>query len=110
MKMTKAVARAREPAGDGGKFQEGSGGNKKGRPPGSPNKLTKAVRDVIAQAAEELGGHEGLVAWVKEDPKNAFAFWTAIYPKLLPLKIAGDAANPIALVHRMERLVVDPSN
>jgi hypothetical protein len=108
--MTKRVARSREPAGNGGKFEKGSGGNKKGRPPGSPNKLTKAVRDVIAQAAEELGGHEGLVAWVGEDAKNKFAFWTVIYPKLLPLQVAGDRANPIELVHRMERLIVDPKN
>jgi hypothetical protein len=108
--MTKAVARSRAAAGNGRKFQKGAGGNKKGRPKGSPNKLTKTVRDVIAQAAEELGGHEGLVAWAVEDPKNRFAFWTSIYPKLLPLQVAGDRANPNELVHRRERLVVDPAN
>lgn len=28
----------------------------RGRPPGSPNKLGKAAKEVIAAAAEELGG------------------------------------------------------
>ena len=30
--------------------------NKRGRPKGSPNKVGKAAKDVIAQAAAELGG------------------------------------------------------
>ena len=88
--------------GDSGQFRKGAGGKPKGRPKGSENKLTRTVRDVIAQAAEGLGGHERLIAWVREDPKNEAAFWTSIYPKLLPLQLRGDAANPIRIVHRME--------
>jgi hypothetical protein len=110
MKMTKAVARSRKADGNGQQFQKGSGGNRKGRPKGSLNKLTKTVRDVIAQAAEELGGHQRLIAWVLADEKNEAAFWTSIYPKLLPLQVSGDRANPIEHVHRMERLIVDPSH
>lgn len=32
-----------------------------GRKKGTPNKLTKAVKDIIASAADELGGQERLV-------------------------------------------------
>lgn len=59
----------------------------RGRPKGSPNKVTAAAKDAIAQAAEELGGANRLVAWAKEDPLNERSFWTTIYPKLLPLHV-----------------------
>lgn len=108
--MTKSVAPSGASAANDGQFQKGPGGNRKGRPKGSRNKMTQTVRDAIAEAAEGLGGHKGLIAWAKKDDKNQFAFWTSIYPKLLPLQVRGDAANPIQIVHRMERLIVDPAN
>lgn len=79
----------------------------KGRPKGSQNKLGKAVKEVIASAAESLGGEQRLVDWAKEDPQNEKAFWTSIYPKLLPLTLAGDASNPIAY-QAIERRLVKP--
>jgi hypothetical protein len=60
-----------------------------GRPKGVPNKTTQVAKDAIAQAAVELGGAERLVCWAKEDPVNERAFWTTIYPKLLPLQVGG---------------------
>lgn len=60
-----------------------------GRPKGVPNKMTQTAKDAIAKAAHELGGADRLVAWAKEDPSNERAFWTAIYPKLLPLQVQG---------------------
>ena len=67
----------------------------RGRPKGSVNKVGKEAKDVIAQAATELGGATRLLAWAKEAPENEKAFWATIYPKLLPLTVAGDAANPL---------------
>lgn len=78
-----------------------------GRPKGAINKVTRAVKDAIAQAADELGGAERMVAWAKEDPKNEAAFWTTIYPKLLPLKLGGDSDDPLHVVQRVERLIVN---
>lgn len=69
----------------------------KGRPKGSQNKLGKAVKEIIAEAAESLGGGSRLVEWVQADPKNEAAFWTSIYPKLLPLTLAGDKDAPITV-------------
>lgn len=60
-----------------------------GRPKGSQNKTTKAAKDAIAEAAEKLGGTNRLVKWAKEDPLNERAFWSTIYPKLLPLQVHG---------------------
>jgi peptide deformylase len=63
-----------------------------GRPKGSLNKTTKAAKEAIAIAAEELGGSDRLVAWAKEDQKNEHAFWTTIYPKLIPIDVKASGA------------------
>lgn len=73
-------------------------GNKPGpgRPKGSQNKVTKAAKEAIAEAAEQLGGTSRLVAWAKEDAQNERAFWATIYPKLLPLQVSGEGGGPIS--------------
>lgn len=73
-----------------------------GRPKGSPNKVNKAAKDAIADAAESLGGSARLVAWVQEDPANEKAFWTTIYPKLVPVTLSGDAENPLHVISKVE--------
>lgn len=73
-----------------------------GRTKGTPNKTTKAAKDAIAAAAEGLGGVERLIDWAKEDPLNERAFWSTIYPKLIPVTLAGDEENPLKVVTRVE--------
>jgi hypothetical protein len=80
----------------------------RGRPKGSQNKLGKAVKEIIASAAEKIGGEDRLVEWVQADPQNERAFWTSIYPKLLPLTLAGDAENPVA-IQTIERRIIKPA-
>lgn len=60
-----------------------------GRQKGSLNKVTSSAKDAISQAADELGGTDRLVAWVKEEASNERVFWGTIYPKLLPLQVNG---------------------
>lgn len=79
-------------------FVKGQSGNPAGRPKGAESKLGRAVKDAIAQAAEDLGGAARMVEWAKEDPKNEAAFWTSIYPKLLPFTVSGDPDNPLHLM------------
>ena len=57
--------------------------------------MTVAVKDAIAAAADGLGGTERLIEWAKEDPLNERAFWTSIYPKLLPLQLTGEGGGPM---------------
>lgn len=61
-----------------------------GRKKGTPNKMTMAAKEAIAYAAEGLGGADRMVAWAKEDPANEKAFWSTIYPKLLPVQVANE--------------------
>lgn len=68
----------------------------RGRPKGSPNKVQKAAKDAIAEAAQKLGGTNRLVEWAQEDAKNEHAFWATIYPKLLPLQLTGGDGRTLA--------------
>jgi hypothetical protein len=77
-----------------------------GRQKGTPNKTTAIVKDVIATAAEKLGGIKRIVEWAKEDKANERLFWASIYPKLLPFTVAGDPNSPVEMV-RIERVIVD---
>ena len=80
-----------------------------GRPPLAQNKIPMAAKEMIANVAEGLGGYDRMLSWVKEDSSNEKSFWTAIYPKLLPLQLSGDKENPIVL-QRIERSIVRPTD
>jgi len=49
------------------------------------NKLQRAAKEAIEMAADEIGGVDRLVAWIREDKQNERIFWGTVYPKLLPL-------------------------
>lgn len=74
-----------------------AGNRGKGRPKGTPNKLTASVKEAIESAAQGLGGGTRLEAWAREAPENEKAFWTTIYPKLLPLQVTGRDGGPLQI-------------
>lgn len=77
----------------------------RGRPKGSPNKIGKAAKEVIAEAAERLGGVDRVVLWAREDALNERAFWSSIYPKLLPLQVNAELAGK--LVSEVRHRIID---
>ena len=81
-----------------GTFKKGEKRPGQGRPKGSLTRHTVAAKEAIQLAAEGLGGTDRLISWAQEDPLNERAFWSSIYPKLLPLQLAGDANNPLVVV------------
>ena len=66
----------------------------KGRPKGAKNKTTKAVKDALVEAFDELGGVDSLVAWAQENQTPFYQLWG----KLLPQEIKGAGANGEHLV------------
>lgn len=68
-----------------GRFGKGN----PGKPKGAISKTTRTAKEAIALAADGLGGADRLIAWAKEDALNERAFWSTIYPKLLPLQVDG---------------------
>lgn len=77
-----------------------------GRPKGSLNKTTRTAKEAISLAAEGLGGTDRLIAWAQEDPLNERAFWSSIYPKLLPLQVAGDPDSPLSVITKVEMVAL----
>lgn len=61
-----------------------------GRVKGTPNKATKAVKDALVEAFDELGGVPALVAWAKSDPTEFYKLWTKMLPN--EVKASGSVA------------------
>lgn len=80
-----------------GCFVKGEKRPGQGRPKGAVSKVTQSAKEAIAMAADRLGGAERMVEWAKEDPANERVFWGTIYPKLLPVQVAGDPDNPLKM-------------
>lgn len=77
----------------------------KGRPKGSLNKTTAAIKDMIVQALDKAGGVEYLERQAEENPA---AFLTLV-GKVLPLQVTGEGGGPIETVTRIELIGIEPS-
>lgn len=71
----------------------GSGKPGPGRPPGSQNKVTKAVKEMVIQALDEAGGVQYLVTQSRDNPT---AFLTLV-GKVLPLQVSGEDGGAIGV-------------
>lgn len=87
---------------DSGKRKPPAAG--KGRPKGAVNKTTALLKDAILQAAQEAGGKDGLVGYLRIQAIENPAPFMSLLGKVLPTQIAGDADNPI--VHEIRRRIV----
>lgn len=79
-----------------------------GRPKGSQNKTTALLKDAILQAAT-AADKGGLVGYLKGQALENPGPFMALLGKVLPLQIAGDSENPIA-VQMVELRAVYPKN
>lgn len=76
----------------------------KGRPKGSPNKITADLKRAILEAAEAAGGEGGTAGYLtRQADENPTAFMTLL-GKVLPTTLAGDEESPIR--HVIERRIV----
>jgi hypothetical protein len=75
-----------------------------GREKGTPNKTTKALKDMILGALSEAGGQQYLARMAEEQP-SAFLM---LLGKVLPTTIRGDTGNPVQTVTRIEIVPVKP--
>lgn len=67
-----------------------------GRQKGTPNKVTKALKDMILGALNNAGGEEYLQRQADENP-SAFL---VLVGKVLPMTIVGDKDQPLTVVVR----------
>lgn len=78
----------------------------KGRVKGTPNKVTKQLKEMILGALDDAGGQKYLAEQAEKNPGP----FLALVGKVLPMTIAGDPQNPLAVVHRMEIVGVEPQH
>lgn len=82
-----------------------------GRPKGSLNKTTALLKDAILQAAQQAGGgDDGLVEYLQKQATENPGPFMALLGKVLPMQIAGDTENPVNVLHRIERVIVNDTN
>lgn len=67
-----------------------------GRKPGTPNKVNKALKDMILQSLEDAGGLAYLTAQAHENPKT----FLLLLGRVLPLQVTGEGDKPIEFVMR----------
>lgn len=63
-----------------------------GRPKGVPNKQTTLLKDAILKAAEEMGGPDGMVGYLKTLAADSPPAFASLLGKVLPTQLNhGDA-------------------
>ena len=69
-----------------------------GRKAGTPNKMTKTVKEMVLAALDEAGGKDYLLAQARENP-NAFL---TLLGKVLPTQVTGADDGPIQTEHSLD--------
>jgi hypothetical protein len=82
----------------------------KGRPKGSANKTTTALKEAILQAGEAVGadgeGAEGLTGYLKTLARTEPKAFSSLLGKVLPLQVQGSGEDGELLVSVIERRIV----
>jgi len=86
-----------------GEITQNRGNAGKGRPPGSPNKATSAVREAIARMAEE--NSENFIGWLNQvaasNPEKACDIYLKAIeyhiPKLARTEVTGNDNGPVIM-------------
>ena len=84
-------------------MRPGSGDPGRGRPKGSSNKNTKALKDMILGALDRGGGEDWLLLQMTEEP----VAFIGLISKVLPMQVTGEGGG--ALVIRWEKSSDDSS-
>jgi hypothetical protein len=81
-----------------------------GRQKGSKNKVTLVLKEAILKAAENAGGEEGTVGYLRQQAILNPGPFLGLLGKLLPKTHAGERDNPIKQHGTIEWVVRRPPN
>jgi hypothetical protein len=88
----------------------GANGGKRagaGRKKGSPNKLTGELKEMILEAANLAGGEGGTVQYLRTQASANPTAFMSLLGRVLPMTMAGDKDNPLAVRQTIEIHIVD---
>jgi hypothetical protein len=74
-------------------FQPGVSGNPAGKPKGTPNKFTVALREAILAAGEAAGGEGGLTAYLTRLALENSSAFAGLLGKVLPTTLSADESS-----------------
>jgi hypothetical protein len=69
-----------------------------GRKKGSVNRVTGLLKDAILKAAEEAGGADGLIGYLRTQAIENPAPFLALLGRVLPLQMTGESDEPVQVV------------
>ena len=69
-----------------------------GRQKGTPNRMTKEVKEALWEAFDNLGGVESLVEWGRENPTPFYALWGKLAPLEANVQHSGEIGVTVNLV------------
>ncbi len=75
-----------------------------GRQKGTPNKITKALKEMILGALDDSGGQRYLAKMAKAQP----VAFMALLGRVLPTTLAGDPDAPIKTISEIALVPVQP--
>lgn len=74
-----------------GAFKKGEKRPNQGRPPGTPNKNTALIREMVAQALDQSGGVDYLVRVAESHPGP----FLGLVGKVLPIQVTGEDGGAV---------------
>lgn len=76
-----------------------------GRQKGTPNKMTRNVKEALSQAFDDIGGISSLVEWGRANPDEFYKLWVKLLPTEVKAELTGEGGG--AILTRVERVIVD---
>lgn len=64
-----------------------------GRPPGMPNKYTRAVKDALCEAFEQRGGVPALLKWANDNETEFYKLWVRVAPLQVDITSGGETLS-----------------
>src|SRR5215472_8311983 len=89
-------------------FQPGVSGNPAGKPKGTPNKITVALREAILAAGEAAGGEEGLTGYLTRLAVENSSAYAGLLAKILPQTLAASDSGGGKVQITFRRIIVHP--
>jgi hypothetical protein len=76
-----------------------------GRKKGQVNKITKSVKEALAEAFEQMGGIPSLVRWGRLNQGEFYKLWV----RLLPIQVNNTIGTPVKIEneHDLSKLSID---
>ena len=84
----KSVEKRSDDRDENGHYQEGHNKPGPGRPPGSQNRITVALKDAILAAGERAGGAEGLTGYLTRLALENSSAYSGLLAKVLPTTLS----------------------